>query len=74
MNMNILLTANEYKYVMSDPCLDIGEESIKEDREAKKVLKKVGEMIHWYILISMSNVLQPKHENMTITYDIDFSL
>ncbi|KAI5681052.1 hypothetical protein M9H77_02279 [Catharanthus roseus] len=34
--MNILLTANEYKYVMSDPCLDIGEESIKEDREAKK--------------------------------------
>jgi hypothetical protein len=46
-----------------------------EEREAKKAWKKVDEMARCYMLASMSNVLQSKHEeNKPAGYDIDCSL
>lgn len=61
--MNMAL---EYKlYVLSDLYHAIGEASTNEDREAKRAWEKADEiMAHFYILGSMSNVLQAKHENM----------
>jgi hypothetical protein len=62
------------QYVLIDPCLEIGENSTAEEREAQKVRKKANEMARCYMLASMSNVLQSKHENRATVYDIDYSL
>ena len=73
-NLNIVLTFGGYKYVLTDPCPVIGAESTDEEREAQKEWKKADEMAKCYMLASMSNVLQSKHENMDSAYDIDLSL
>lgn len=73
-NMNIVLTACEFKCVFVKPCPEIGEEITHEEKEAEKVWKKANEMARHYIFASMSNMLQAKHKNMTFTYDTDISL
>jgi hypothetical protein len=60
MNLDIILTVEEYKYVLYDPYPVIGECSTNEEREAKKAWKKADEMACCYMLASMSNVLQSK--------------
>ena len=73
-NLNIVLTFGGYKYVLIDPCPVIGAESTDEEREAQREWKKADEIAKCYMLASMSNVLQSKHENMDSAYDIDLSL
>ena len=73
-NLNIVLTAEEYKYVLTEPCPEIGEDSTDQEREAEKAWKKADGMAKCYMLASMSSVLQSKHENMPTAYDMDVSL
>ena len=48
--------------------------STPEEDEAYQKWHKADEMAKYYILASMSNVLQQQHESMATTYDIIFSL
>ena len=74
-NLNLVLTAQEYKYVLTDVCPPPpGSDSSKEDVEAYESWRKVDEMARCYILASMSNILQHQHENMATTYDMMMNL
>ena len=64
-NLNLVLTAEEYKYVLTDVCpLPPDSDSLKEEVEAYQSWRKADEMTRCYILASMSNILQHQHENM----------
>ncbi|XP_052193865.1 uncharacterized protein LOC127802198 [Diospyros lotus] len=72
--LNIVLTAEGYKYVLTDPCPVIGRNSTDEERQAEAEWKQADEMARCYMLASMSDVLQSKHEHTPTAYDIDLSL
>ena len=74
-NLNLVLTAQEYKFVLTDVCLPTpGSDSSKEDVEAYQLCRKADEMARCYILASMSNILQHHHENMATAYDMMMNL
>ena len=58
-NLNLVLTTEEYKFMLIDVCPSVlDSDSSKEEVEAYQTWRKVDEMAWWYILASMSNVLQ----------------
>ena len=58
-NLDILLTAKNYKIVLTKPCPNEPiEESDKEDKEAYKTWMRSDEIARCYILASMNKVLQ----------------
>ena len=70
-NLNLVLTAEGYKHVLTDVCPPPPDSlSSKEEDEAYHKWIKDDEMAHCYILASMSNVLQQHHESMVSAYDI----
>ena len=74
-NLNLVLIAEGYKFVLTDLCpLPPDNLSSKEEEEAYHKWKKADEMARCYILASMSNVLQHQHEGMTSAYDMMFNL
>ena len=65
-NLDILLTAEGYKYVLTTACPH--EPAINASDAVKEVhqrWKKSDEMARCYMLASMSNVLQHQHQNFT---------
>ena len=57
-NLNLVLTAQEYKFVLTDVCPPTpGSDSSKEDAKAYQLWRKADEMANYYILTSMSNTL-----------------
>ena len=73
-NLNIVLTAEEYKYVLSEPCPTVDDYSTDDQLEAKNKWKKANSMAKCYMLASISNVLQTQHEQMDTAADIMLSL
>ena len=74
-NLNLVLTAEEYKFVLTDVCPPAPDsDSSKEEVEIYQHWKKADEMTRCYILASMSNILQHQHENMTTAYDMMMNL
>ena len=74
-NLNLVLTAEEYKFVLIDVCPPPPDsDSSKEDVEAYQKWRKADEMARCYILASMSNVLQHQHEHMATAYDMMINL
>ncbi|RVW36801.1 Retrovirus-related Pol polyprotein from transposon TNT 1-94 [Vitis vinifera] len=70
-NLDILQTAEEYKFVLSEVCLEKpGEGATQDQIKAHQKWVKADEMARCYILASMSNVLQHQHQKMDTTYDI----
>ena len=58
-NLDIVLTAENYKMVLTKPCPSESiEESDKEDKEAYKAWLRSEEIARCYILASINNVLQ----------------
>ena len=51
-----------------------GSDSSEEDVEVYQLWRKADEMVRYYILASMSNILQHHHENMATTYDMMMNL
>lgn len=45
--MNRVLPANQYKYVLLNPCPEIREDSTEEEREAEKAQKNDDEMARY---------------------------
>ena len=57
-NMDIVLTAESYKFVLTEACPDTPDgDSTPEEIEYHKKWVKADEMARCYILASMSNVL-----------------
>ncbi|KAL6323869.1 hypothetical protein AAG906_005865 [Vitis piasezkii] len=70
-NLDILLTAEEYKFVLSEVCPEKpGEGATQDQIKAHQKWVKADEMARCYILASMSNVLQHQHQKMDTAYDI----
>ena len=74
-NLDIVLIAEDYKFVLTDLCLPKPHEGATE-QEAKpyKNWVKADEMSWCYILASMSNILQHQHQSMAIAYDMRMNL
>ncbi|MCQ7016889.1 retrotransposon gag domain-containing protein, partial [Clostridioides difficile] len=74
-NLDIVLTAEGYKYVLTEVCPDKPREgSGEEEGEAYRKWVKADEMARCYILASMSNVLQHQHQSMATAYDMMLNL
>ena len=74
-NLNLVLTAEEYKFVLTDVCPPPPDsDSSKEKVEAYQHWQKTNEMARCYILASISNILQHRHENMATAYDMMMNL
>ena len=73
--MNIVLTAEEYKYVLIEACPpEPGERETNEETQAYRKWKKTDKVARYYILASMSNVLQHQHKSFATAYDIMLNL
>ncbi|XP_057965421.1 uncharacterized protein LOC131155983 [Malania oleifera] len=74
-NFDIILTVKEYKYVLAEVCPHKpSEEATDEETQTYQKWIKADEMVWYYILASMSNVLQHQHQSMPSAYDIMQSL
>ncbi|XP_074576216.1 uncharacterized protein LOC141832654 [Curcuma longa] len=74
-NLDIVLTAEEYKFVLQVECPPKPtENSSEEEMESYRKWIKADEMARCYILASMSSVLQHQHESMVCAYDMMLNL
>lgn len=71
-----MLTAEEYKYVLTEVCLEKPTDGCTDEVAIKAYKKwmKADEMALCYMLASMSNVLQHLHQSCPTAYDIMYSL
>ena len=74
-NLDIVLTAEGYKYVLitlklSEPIPD----SSQKEKDKYEKWVKANDMAKCYILASVSNILQHQHQFYTFASDIMFSL
>ncbi|XP_057490937.1 uncharacterized protein LOC130776700 [Actinidia eriantha] len=73
-NLDIVLTVEEYKFVLTEVCpQQLGEGATDEETQAYQKCKKVDEMMQCYILASVSNVLQHQHQAMLTAYNMMMS-
>ncbi|XP_038715022.1 uncharacterized protein LOC120008712 [Tripterygium wilfordii] len=74
-NLDIVITSEEYKFVLTEVCPELHEEGASDEQiSAHKKWKKADEMARCYMLASMSDVLQTQLQNMASAYDIIYSL
>ena len=74
-NLNLVLIAEGYKFVLTYVCPPAPDRnSSKEDVEAYQRWSKANKTARCYILSSMLNVLQQRHELMQTAYDIMLNL
>ncbi|XP_019253801.1 PREDICTED: uncharacterized protein LOC109232484 [Nicotiana attenuata] len=70
-NMDVVLIAEEFKFVLDEVCPEKpGEDATDDEQKAYQKWVKADEMAQCYILASMSNVLQHQHPSMEFAYDI----
>ncbi|XP_016446955.1 uncharacterized protein LOC107771991 [Nicotiana tabacum] len=74
-NLNIVLTVEGYKLVITEECLEKPDEDANDDQvKVYDKWVKADEMARCYILVSMANVLQYQHQSMGSAYDMLESL
>ncbi|XP_022891748.1 uncharacterized protein LOC111406588 [Olea europaea var. sylvestris] len=74
-NLNIVLTAEKHKFVLDEVCLEAPkDDSTESQKAAYEKWHHSDKMAHCYILASVLNVLQQKHQNMETAFDIIESL
>ncbi|XP_074556263.1 uncharacterized protein LOC141812121 [Curcuma longa] len=74
-NLDIVLTAEEYKFVLLQECPSLPDkDATEEEIERHRKWMKADEMARCYILASMSNVLQHQHQAMPTAYDMMLNL
>ncbi|XP_075103708.1 uncharacterized protein LOC142178278 [Nicotiana tabacum] len=70
-NLNIVLTAEGYKFVITEECPEKPDEDASDDQvKACDKWVKADEMSLCYILASMANDLQHQHQSMGSAYDM----
>ncbi|XP_022886886.1 uncharacterized protein LOC111402781 [Olea europaea var. sylvestris] len=74
-NLNIVLTAEKHKFVLDEVCLETPkDDSTESQKAAYEKWHHFDEMTLYYILASMSNILQQKHQNIQTAFEIMESL
>ncbi|XP_019242210.1 PREDICTED: uncharacterized protein LOC109222298, partial [Nicotiana attenuata] len=73
-NLDIVLTAEGYKFVITEECPEKPENATDDQVKAYDKWVKADEMARCYILASMANVLQYQHQSMGSAYDMLESL
>ena len=74
-NVNLVLTAEDYAFVLTEICLSSPDSiSTPEEDAAYHKWQKADKLARCYVLASMSNVLQQQHERMLTAYDILMNL
>ncbi|XP_051138781.1 uncharacterized protein LOC127256688 [Andrographis paniculata] len=74
-NLDIVLAADDYKFVLSTPApADLTEESTEEEREAHRKWHRADQMSRCYILASITNMLQLQVEKLPTATDMMLSL
>ena len=74
-NLDIVFTAEDYKFVLTDLCQPKPHEGATEQKaKPYEKLVKADEMSWCYILASMSNILQHQHQSMPTAYDMMMNL
>ncbi|KAH0734957.1 hypothetical protein KY285_010664 [Solanum tuberosum] len=71
---DIVLTSEDYKFVLVEECPIKSADPIAEEVQASDKWVKVDKMARCYILASMANVLQHHHQSMTSSYNMLASL
>ncbi|XP_070036266.1 uncharacterized protein [Nicotiana tomentosiformis] len=75
MNLDIVLTAEGYKFVITEECSEKPDEDVTNNHvKAYDKWVEGDEMVRCYILASMANVLQHQHQSMGSAYDMLKSL
>ena len=70
-----MLTAEEYKFVLTEACPPKpGERETDEETHAYRKWKMADKVARYYILASMSNVLQHQHKSFATGYDTMLNL
>ena len=73
--MDIVLTAEEHKYVLTQPCSSFPSlDAPLEEKQRYDRWQKSNEMANCYILASISNVLQHQMQDVELASDIMLSL
>ena len=74
-NLDIVLIAEEHKFVLSEPCPNFPTlDAPSKERQRYDRWWKSNEMAKCYILTSISNVLQHQMQDVELASDIMFSL
>ena len=74
-NLDIVLTAEEHKYVLTQPCPNFPSlDASLEEKQRYDCWHKSNEMAKCYILASISNVLQHQMQDVKLVSDIMLSL
>ena len=74
-NLDIVLTAEEHKYVLTQPCPSFPSlDAPLEEKQRYDRWQKSNEMAKCYILASISNVLQHQMQDVELASDIMLSL
>nr|XP_016505507.1 PREDICTED: uncharacterized protein LOC107823386 [Nicotiana tabacum] len=74
-NLDIVLTAEGYKFVITEECPEKPDEDATDDQvKAYDKWVKADEIARCYILASMANILQHQHRSMGSAYDMLESL
>ena len=74
-NLDIVLTAEEHKYVLTQPCPSFPSlNAPPEEKQRYDHWQKSNEMAKCYILASISNVLQHQMQDVELASDIMQSL
>ena len=74
-NLDIVLTVEEHKYVLTQPCPNFPSlDASLEEKQRYDCWHKSNEMAKCYILASISNVLQHQMQDVKLVSDIMLSL
>ena len=74
-NLNIVLTTEEHKYVLSQPCPNFPSlDASLEEKQRYDHWQKSNEMAKCYIIASISNVLQHQKQDVGLASNIMLSL
>ena len=74
-NIFIVLTVENYKYVLTQPCPPVpADDAHRNQRRLYKKWQKANEMPKCYILALIFNILQTKHQNLETVTEIIESL
>ena len=70
-NLDIVLTAEEHKYVLTQPCPNFPSlDAPLKEKQRYDCWQKSNEMVKCYILASISNVLQHQMQDVELALDI----
>ena len=73
-NLDIVLTVDKHKWVLTTPCPQTNDDSTQEEKDVLAAWLRSDEIARCYILASMNNVLQQQHRDYETATDMLYNL